>query len=151
GDSEQLTATVSPADATDQEVTWSSSNTSIATVDDSGLVTAVGVGTVDIIVTTNDGEFSATSVVTVTQTSAIIDLEHGGTIKLYPNPVTNGRLFVEISEGLDGQIIQIHDLAGRLVLTQVATHPQMEINVSHLGQGVYIVRIGNTSTRIVIQ
>jgi hypothetical protein len=45
GQTEQLAATVAPADATDQSVTWSSSNTNSATVSDTGLVTAVNEGT----------------------------------------------------------------------------------------------------------
>lgn len=41
GDTAQLTATVAPANADDKTVTWNSDNTSVATVDESGLVTAV--------------------------------------------------------------------------------------------------------------
>lgn len=62
---EQLTATVEPATATNKSVTWSSSNTSVATVDNSGKVTAVGSGTATITVTTADGGKTATCTVTV--------------------------------------------------------------------------------------
>jgi uncharacterized protein YjdB len=65
GDSEQLMATVTPANATDQKVTWTSDNTDVATVDDTGKVTAVGEGQANITVTTADGEFTATCAVTV--------------------------------------------------------------------------------------
>lgn len=44
GDVLQLTATVTPSDATDKTITWSSSVVSVATVDSKGKVTAVGVG-----------------------------------------------------------------------------------------------------------
>ena len=44
----QLTATVSPDNAYDKNVTWSSSNTAVATVDNSGKVTAVAIGTATI-------------------------------------------------------------------------------------------------------
>lgn len=67
GATEQLTATVAPSNATDKSVTWSSSNTSIATVDSSGLVTAVSAGSATITVTTTDGGYTATCAVTVTQ------------------------------------------------------------------------------------
>ncbi|MCC5842062.1 MAG: Ig-like domain-containing protein [Opitutales bacterium] len=65
GATEQLTATVSPSDATDDTVTWSSSNPSVATVSSSGLVTAVGAGSATITVTTEDGGMTASASVDV--------------------------------------------------------------------------------------
>lgn len=65
GDSETLTATVTPSNATDKTVTWSSSKTTVATVSSSGVVTAKAVGTATITVTTNDGAKTATCAVTV--------------------------------------------------------------------------------------
>ena len=61
----QLTATVSPANATDKKVTWTSSNTSVATVDSNGRVRGVSVGTATI--TASAGGKSDTCVVTVTE------------------------------------------------------------------------------------
>ena len=60
-----LTATVEPTDATNQNVTWSSSAPGVATVDADGKVTAVGAGTATITVTTEDGDKTATCTVTV--------------------------------------------------------------------------------------
>ena len=65
GASLQLKATVTPADAADGMVTWKSSNTSVAKVSSSGLVTAVAKGTATITVTTKDGSKTATCKVTV--------------------------------------------------------------------------------------
>ena len=65
GESMQLSATVNPANAMDKTVTWSSSNTAVATVDANGKVTAVGNGTAVITVTTNDGSKTASVTVTV--------------------------------------------------------------------------------------
>ena len=48
GDSEQLTETVLPEDATDKTVTWSSSNTGVATVSNNGVVTAKSEGSAKI-------------------------------------------------------------------------------------------------------
>ena len=60
-----LTATVLPADATNRNVIWSSSNTQIATVDNTGRVTGLREGTATITVTTVDGNRTANSTVTV--------------------------------------------------------------------------------------
>lgn len=62
----QLTAVVYPTDAANKNVTWTSSNNDIATVDDKGLVTANAVGTATITATTEDGGHTDTCVVTVT-------------------------------------------------------------------------------------
>ena len=64
GDTKQLTASVEPENADDSTVVWSSSNAKVTTVDQNGLVTAVGVGTTTI--TATAGDKSATCTVTVT-------------------------------------------------------------------------------------
>lgn len=63
---ETLVATVLPGTATNQNVTWTSANTSIATVDAAGKVTGVAQGTTTITVRTEDGNFSKTCTVQVT-------------------------------------------------------------------------------------
>ena len=65
GGSATLTATVEPSDAANQNVTWASSDPSVATVDAAGKVTAVGAGTATITVTTVDGGKTAACTVTV--------------------------------------------------------------------------------------
>ena len=65
GDSETLTATVAPSNATNKAVTWSTSNAAVATVNN-GIVTAVSAGTATITVTTTDGSKTETCTVTVT-------------------------------------------------------------------------------------
>jgi len=61
----QLKATVMPSSALNNHVIWTSSNTSVATVDITGKVTAVSVGNATIIATTQEGGFVATSQITV--------------------------------------------------------------------------------------
>lgn len=65
GATNQLAASVVPSTATNQAVTWTSSNTAIATVNSTGLVTGVSDGTATITATTSDGGFTSTSEVTV--------------------------------------------------------------------------------------
>ncbi len=61
GQSQSLKATVKPSDATNKKVTWTSANTAIATVDESGFVTGVKAGTTFIKVKTDDGSKTATA------------------------------------------------------------------------------------------
>lgn len=64
-ESAQLVPTVLPANATDKSVSYGSSDSEVATVDESGKVTAVAAGTATITVTTTDGGFTDTCAVTV--------------------------------------------------------------------------------------
>ena len=69
-----LKATVAPEDATDKSVTWASDNETVATVVD-GVVTAVAEGTANITVTTTDGGFKATCVVTVRIVDGVMNIQ----------------------------------------------------------------------------
>ena len=64
GESIQLTATVSPENATNKDVKWTSSNEAVCVVNN-GLVVGVGEGTAVIVATTIDGGHMATCVITV--------------------------------------------------------------------------------------
>lgn len=68
-----LVATVSPSDAYDKSITWSSSNPNVATVSSAGVITAKGVGSATITVTTNDGNHKANCTVTVEEKGASDD------------------------------------------------------------------------------
>ena len=65
GGNQTLTATVTPEDATNKKVRWSSDNEAVATVSEDGVVTAVAGGTAVITATTHDGFFTASCTVTV--------------------------------------------------------------------------------------
>ncbi|WP_299362287.1 Ig-like domain-containing protein [Winogradskyella sp.] len=82
-DTVQLTAEILPDNATNQSGSWSSSDDSIATVSNSGTVTPISEGTVTITYTTNDGAFTDTAEITVT--NIIISLE---SVSITPNTLT---------------------------------------------------------------
>ncbi|CAH1208081.1 hypothetical protein PAECIP111892_03046 [Paenibacillus auburnensis] len=65
GQTRKLTATVLPVDASNKELTWTSSDTDIVSVNDAGSITAKKEGTATITVTTVDGRFTAVAAVTV--------------------------------------------------------------------------------------
>ena len=87
GEASQLSATVMPANATEKTVTWTSSNTSVATVSSAGVVTAVSAGSATITAWASDGLHSATCLVTVQalsphQASSLVVTGHDVTIQL---------------------------------------------------------------------
>ncbi len=71
GNTTTLTPVFSPANATNKTATWSSSNTSVASINStSGLITGIAVGTSTITVTTQDGNFTDTCLLTVSEQSS---------------------------------------------------------------------------------
>ncbi len=70
GENLMLTAFVAPTDAANKNVTWESSNTAVATVA-RGYVTSKAAGTAKITVTTEDGGYTASCTVTVTEASPV--------------------------------------------------------------------------------
>ena len=68
GNTTQLSATVLPNNASNQNVSWTSDNSSVATVFN-GVVTGVSVGTANITVTTADGGFTDSATITVSPSS----------------------------------------------------------------------------------
>ncbi len=76
-----LTAKLSPSKPSNQKITWSSSDTKLATVSDKGVVTAKKAGTVVITCTTDDGGYTAKCTVKITQAVKVtkVILENGKT------------------------------------------------------------------------
>jgi len=68
---------------------------------------------------------------------------------MYPNPVFNGRLMIELPDNIEKETVQIYDFSGKLMLTRTVTRPKTELNISHLPDGTYIVAIGAQSKKII--
>ena len=107
GGTSQLTALVSPANATDQNVSWSSSNSAIVTVNSSGLVTGVALGSATIIVTTDDGGFTDACDIMVTNITTITIQENETGIESFEGIITthnsgytgDGAIYTDIEAG----------------------------------------------------
>lgn len=69
GEREKLAATIVPVNATNKAIEWSSSDTNVALVDETGRVTGISAGTAIISVRTKDGNHTATAIVTVKKAS----------------------------------------------------------------------------------
>ncbi|MEQ8240304.1 MAG: Ig-like domain-containing protein [Cyclobacteriaceae bacterium] len=136
GDTYDLNHTISPGNATYKGVRWSSSDTSIVTVDERGVVTAVSDGNATITVTSNDGNFSSECSINSGTEPVILD-SHVSSIELpsiYPNP-SYGRIFFRAAEPDDK--IYIYSIAGTLIDSLVYDH-SMSIE---LNSGIYVVKI----------
>src|SRR4051812_15337552 len=71
GETATLTYTIFPANAANKNVTWTTSDQTVATVDNKGVVTAVKPGSATITVTTAEGAQTSTCSVTVTKNDAV--------------------------------------------------------------------------------
>ena len=90
GASESLVATISPSNATNKNVEWTSSNTNVATVDTTGKVTGVSSGSATITVKTKDGAKVATCNVTVKNPIAINDINKHWAESTITDFISNG-------------------------------------------------------------
>ena len=144
GDVLTLTATVTPYDATDKSVTWSSSDDEIAVVDEDGTVTAVAEGEAVITVKTVDGGHTAECKVTVKDVSTAVDGVSmiGG---IYPNPFESV-FHITVA---DDVTMYIYDVNGRMVMTEELRAGENTVDASSLTPGIYIVRCGNDTYRVI--
>ena len=139
-----LTATVSPQVATNSLVTWASSDTSVATVDSDGVVTAMGVGSTIITVTTVDGNKTATCNVTVSVnvTSIGDNVNNNNDISIYPNPVGE----VLNIENAEGAIFELYSISGELVMKETVMTNMQTFDLSQLNSGAYLARINKNDS-----
>lgn len=96
------TATVTPDNADEKGVTWTSSNTQVGTVDENGLVTILSAGETVITATTIDGNYSASSTLKVLEPVATVSLDKtnlalapGESYQLIPGYLPTNAYFVE--------------------------------------------------------
>lgn len=142
GDSEQLVASVQPADATNKELNWSSSDESVAIVSN-GRVLCSGYGSAIVYVTTVDGGYMASCVVTADDGLTGIDgVAADGSVS-----VDNGRLVLKgIPEGMR---ILVTDISGQVVCSLKGDGTALT-TLPDLGKGVFVVKIGNKSCKVVL-
>ena len=137
----QLSVAVKPDNATNKNVTWASSDTSIAKVDAKGLVT-IGrkKGKVTITATAADGSgVKATSIIDVLIPQANMELSG---LKVY---ATAGQLHLSLPASDD---VQIYAVSGALVRSFTA--PAGDTSVA-LPSGIYIIRVGSLTEKVAVE
>ncbi len=148
-----MTATVSPADASDTSVTWTSSDESVATVDSNGKVSAVSEGNVEISVKTNSGGNQDICSINVYRYNIGIQPSRLSDFTMYPNPAQDGKLTLK-GEILKNSQVYLTDTDGRVIFKKINKgNSEMTINTGNLKAGIYIIRIvgtENTLTRKMI-
>lgn len=111
GSTGTLTATITPMDAANQSLTWTSDKEAVATVDENGKVTAVAEGTANITVKTVDGEKTAVCTVTVTAKTSGGSSSGGSSTPTYPvtkpSKTENGSVTVSPTSAKRGNTVTI--------------------------------------------
>ena len=135
----QLIATVLPEFCRNNTLTWTSDNEEVATVDENGLVAAVGEGTATITATANDGSgVSASCVVTVTFIDGIADIETSKVTVL----AANSRITVSGKE--QDETVSVYDTGGRLLYqgeSDVIDAPR---------KAMYIVTVSGKNYKVIV-
>ena len=141
GETSQLKVIVKPEDAANKKVTYQSSNTKVATVDDNGKITAVANGTATITVTTVDGAKTATVKVTV----AIPEVKKQGTTE-QPKTEATTEQNTEKSESVTAKQVEKNSLAMNAGLKISQTGSKINISWGKVkdadGYEVYVAYCG---------
>ena len=144
GDTQTLIATITPDDANNKNVSWSSDKPSVATVDENGKVTAVAEGTAKITVTTVDGKKTADCAVTVTAKSGGGSSSGGSSSPSYPvitpSKTENGTVTVSPRSAEKGDTVTITakpDSGYQLDDLTVTDKNGKELKLTDKGNGKY--------------
>ncbi len=138
GETFQLEGKTNPETASNQKVTWESSDESIVTVDDSGLVTAIAVGEADVTVKSDEGNFFISCKFEVSDPTSVNGLDIK-CIEVYPNPVID-ILHIKSPEDFKYAII-FNSLGMQVIHKNLCSGSKAEISVSGFPNGVYILRL----------
>jgi len=138
----QLNASISPSNAGDLRVSWSSSNETVATVDENGWLTALSAGETTITVTTSDGGFTGECSITVdTNTNARKMNGTGQFVEVFPNPVSDV-LHFRFSDTDSEKNITVFNTLGQLLFSKTTFSNNMQINIQEFNsEGMLIFKV----------
>ena len=145
GENETVIASVLPLVASNQKVTWTSSDDTVATVDENGVVTAVSAGAAVITVTTEDGSLTASCTVTVAPkpSSGSSDRDDSSSTPSYPvtqDRADNGAVSVSPKNAIQGSTVTVKVTPDSgYVVDEVAVTDNRgnEVKLTQTGAGKY--------------
>jgi beta-glucanase (GH16 family) len=129
GQNVQLNAVVAPSNATNKQVTWTTSNSAVAAVSQSGIVTGVAPGTATVTAVTADGSKTAAASITVVQAAPTVIVigdsvrgikKTGNNLLFYVNGATFADLHYKVNHGV-----------------------QLNVAMTHVGNGNYTYPVNN--------
>ena len=131
GTTAQLIAGTEPSNADNTKINWTTSNSKISTVTDTGLVTAVGYGDVIITATTDDGGYSKKCIISVPEIVPVTGIEISATELTIENGIT--------------AVLDVKVLPENATNTKITAEMTDEAIVTLAGDGVKARKVGETT------
>ncbi len=147
----QMSATVAPANATNQNVTWLTiPGTGSANITNTGLLTAVTNGDVTVKATANDGSgVFGTKIITISNQVVSVDsYQNSSNISFYPNPVEN-TLTIDMSATSSlPSLVWISDVTGKIIFQTAPTASKLDIDMTNVNKGIYFLNLNSAQNKI---
>ena len=128
-------------------VIWTSSDPKVANVDENGLVTALAEGTATIQATSDQSsyKYARATVTVVKDESGIENVSTATVVKAWPNPFTD---YIMVESPV-AATAEVYNLQGALLISTGIEAGQNRIDTSALAPGLYLVRIGTETVKMI--
>ena len=148
----QFRALVSPANAGDLRVSWSSTDTTVAMVNENGLVTAVSEGIAIIAATTSEGGFTDKCAVSVGNENSIGKFDNSvRDVEVFPNPASE-MLYFKFPEAVSEKKICFYNTLGNLLYTKTLNDELSEIDITQFSaEKMLIVKVITSKAAVSIK
>lgn len=142
-ETERLWFTFTPSNAANR--TYSIVSLDEAVVKISGdLVVAVAKGMAKVVVTSTDGDFTDTCMVTV-MAGAGIEGPASSSVKLYPNPASGDDVTLSVPGNAGDAVVSIFDIQGKMIKQQIMNGETATISLREgISNGLYFVKIDSS-------
>ena len=138
----QMSAAITPTTATDKTVNWTVSNSTIASVSNTGLLTAKKIGSVIVTATAKDGSDNFGQVQITVGSVSIISTPTSSSLKIFLNPAN--KRFVNLQYDNSSNLISysLADSLGKEVLKGTFTN-KTTLDLRNCKPGIYFIKVEN--------